>query len=62
MFDLETEGVNVNIHEWNGDCPYIAELCVVWMLVTGIPPKKSAWKTFAHVVTSLEILMDACCL
>jgi hypothetical protein len=59
---LETEGVNVKIDERDGDFPYLAKLCVVWMLVTGIPPKKSAWKTFAHVVTSVEILMHTCCL
>lgn len=32
-FDLETGGVNVKIFEWDGDCPSLAELPVVWMLV-----------------------------
>ncbi|KAM0902206.1 hypothetical protein ACQ4PT_019442 [Festuca glaucescens] len=57
-FDLEVEGVNVKIVEWDGDCPSLAELPVVWMNVRGIPPKKAAWKSFAQTVTSIGILMD----
>ncbi|KAM0833656.1 hypothetical protein ACQ4PT_064127 [Festuca glaucescens] len=57
-FDLETEGVTVKIGLWDGDCPSLAELPVVWMLVRGIPPKKAAWKTFAQAVTSVGVLMD----
>ncbi|KAM0926450.1 hypothetical protein ACQ4PT_003521 [Festuca glaucescens] len=57
-FDLDSEGVNIKIVEWDGDCPSLAELPVVWMSVTGIPPKKCSWKSFAQTVTSVGILMD----
>jgi hypothetical protein len=57
-FDLETEGVNIKIMEWDGDDVPLAELHVFWVHIKGIPPKNNAWKSFAAVITSCGILMD----
>jgi hypothetical protein len=57
-FDLETEGVNIKIMEWDGDDVPLAELPVFWVHIKGIPPKNNAWKSFAAVITSCGILMD----
>ncbi|KAM0924903.1 hypothetical protein ACQ4PT_004783 [Festuca glaucescens] len=57
-FDLDIDGVNVKIMEWDGDDVPLAELPLVWVQVKGIPPKNSAWRSFALVITSCGILMD----
>jgi hypothetical protein len=57
-FNLQKEGVQVEVMEWIGELEHFSELREVWMQLEGIPPRWCDWRMFAHMASSIGLLLE----
>jgi hypothetical protein len=58
-FNLRKEGVQVGVVQWVDDLDHFSELKEIWIRLEGIPPKWCAWHVFSHMVSGLELMIEA---